>query len=281
MPFTANFWYTTTIMWKRILLTALFLIALAVAVVQPRPVYAATDFRGVNGYKYTEEELKAYNEAVQNCDTPSLECLVKNVYRFIFIEMTTDINGKSIEVAAPATGGQGSSSLPTTIQTGAVASSFRMLGAMYTHPPAHTATYVADLVRSSGLATPAYAQGLGFASLDPILNLWKIFRNVAYFFFIVILIVLGFMIMFRQKISGQAAVTAQQAIPSVVVSLILVTFSYAIAGFMVDLMYVLMYLIIGLFSGITTQLGDTGVPASQLINFNIVDLSGFFFTDTI
>jgi hypothetical protein len=116
------------------------------------------------------------------------------------------------------------------------------------NPPASSRTYVADILESAHVIPEAQAQGLGFSSLDPILETWKVFRNVAYLFFVVIFLVIGFMIMFRQKIGGQTVVTAQQAIPGVIISLIFVTFSYAIAGFLIDLMYLLMYLMIGLFN---------------------------------
>jgi hypothetical protein len=122
----------------------------------------------------------------------------------------------------------------------------RATAALYT-PPASSQTYIADVLESAHIIPQAQAQGLGFSALDPILNVWKIFRNVAYLFFVVVFLVIGFMIMFRQKISGQTVVTAQQAIPGVIVALIFVTFSYAIAGFLIDLMYLLMYLMIGLF----------------------------------
>lgn len=115
-------------------------------------------------------------------------------------------------------------------------------------PPASAQTYLADVMHSAHIIPQAQAQGLGFASLNPILGTWKIFRNVAYLFFVIIFLVIGFMIMFRQKIGGQTVVTAQQAIPGVIISLIFVTFSYAIAGFMIDLMYLLMYLMVGLFN---------------------------------
>lgn len=122
--------------------------------------------------------------------------------------------------------------------------------ALYSHPPASSVEYVADLLqnlqRPFGIQ-PAYAQGIGFSSLSPILTLWKVFRNLAYFFFVVIFIVVGFLIMFRAKIGSQAAVTVQQALPKLVVSLILVTFSYAIAGLMIDAMYLVIYLFIGIF----------------------------------
>lgn len=123
------------------------------------------------------------------------------------------------------------------------------MAALYT-PPASTRTYIADVMESAHIIPQAQAQGLGFSSLDPILETWKVFRNVAYMFFVIAFLAIGFMIMFRAKLSGQTVVTAQQAIPGIIISLIFVTFSYAIAGFMIDLMYLLMYLMIGLFQPI-------------------------------
>jgi hypothetical protein len=128
-------------------------------------------------------------------------------------------------------------------------------------PPASSTTYIADVFESAKIIPEAQAQGTGFAALNPILETWKTFRNLAYMFFVVIFLVIGFMIMFRHKIDGQTVVTAQQAIPNIVISLIFVTFSYAIAGLMIDLMYVFMYLIVGLFGG-----------SRQLLNQNIFQL---------
>lgn len=123
---------------------------------------------------------------------------------------------------------------------------------LYT-PQADTQTYIADLMNTAGLniAQPAYAQGLGFSSLDPVLDTWKAFRNVAYLFYVLMFLVIGFMIMFRRSISSQAAISAQQALPKIIVSLIAVTFSYAIAGLLIDVMYLVMFLIVGLFPSAT------------------------------
>ncbi len=118
--------------------------------------------------------------------------------------------------------------------------------AMY-DAPINSQVYLADLLQNAKIIPEAQAQGLGFASLDPILETWKQFRNVAYLFFVVIFLVIGFMIMFRAKI-GQVAITVQQAIPNIIVALLAVTFSYAIAGFMIDIMYLLLYLLSSLFS---------------------------------
>jgi hypothetical protein len=138
------------------------------------------------------------------------------------------------------------------------------LVALYT-PPASAQSYVADLMESAHIIPQAHAQGLGFASLDPILEGWKQFRNIAYLFFVVIFLVIGFLIMFRVQV-GQAAITAQQAIPSILTALVFVTFSYAIAGFLIDLMYLLMYMIAGLFG-----------EGAEIIDLNIFQIAGRLF----
>lgn len=139
--------------------------------------------------------------------------------------------------------------------------------ALYT-PPASTKTYVADVMKSARIVPEAQAQGLGFSALDPILETWKSFRNLAYLFFVVIFLVIGFMIMFRTKV-GQAAITAQQAIPSVIVAMLAVTFSYAIAGFLIDLMYVMMYMLASFFT-----------EGSDIVTRNIFGLVGLMFKGT-
>ncbi len=222
-----------------------------------------------NTYEIAGELIDEYEAAITDCDTPSLECLVHNIYQFTMIETYYQIKGGSDENS-----GQSGSALPTsskTAYTGAINGIFSLIGAMYTHPIASSRTYIADVASSLHIAPPAYAQGVGFASLNPILNIWKTFRNIAYLFFVVIFIVIGFMIMFRAKV-GQAAVTAQQAIPNVIIALILVTFSYAIAGFVIDLMYLSMTLIQGLFQP------DFG--GRSAISMNFIDLVITMFTAT-
>lgn len=250
-------------MLKRVLTTVLFLLLLSV-----KPASAQNNY----DYKISDEEYKAYKNAVENCDSPSLECLVKNTTRFVAMEWVSDIMG--------GTGGEGkfdedidtSDASPTQLigkDKGLMSNMTGLMASMYSYPPARTSRFVADVAKSAGIE-PAYAQGLGFAALDPVLDLWKKFRNLAYFFFIIMFLVIGFMIMFRSKVGGQAAITAQQAIPSILISLILVTFSYAISGFLIDLMYLSMYMIVGLFSEITTESGT----ASSLISMNIFQLGG-------
>ncbi len=140
-----------------------------------------------------------------------------------------------------------SAMLQQSVGSGLIGTVNSSIVAMY-DSPINSQVYLADLLQNAKIIPEAQAQGLGFASLDPILETWKQFRNIAYLFFVVIFLVIGFMIMFRAKI-GQVAITVQQAIPNIIVALLAVTFSYAIAGFMIDIMYLLLYLLTSLFDG--------------------------------
>ncbi len=114
------------------------------------------------------------------------------------------------------------------------------------NPPASTYVFAVDLGKTLGFLPRTYAQGVGFTGLNALLNIWKVFRNIAYGLIAIIMIVIGFMVMLRKKIDPKTVVTVQSSIPRIVIALILVTFSYAIVGFMIDLMYVSMLLIANL-----------------------------------
>lgn len=100
------------------------------------------------------------------------------------------------------------------------------------------------------LVSPAYAQSTGYMRLGVgmIQNLWVATRNMAFLIATLLIIVAGFMVMFRSRISPQISVTVQMMIPRIAISLVLVTFSFAIAGFVVDMMIVLIALVLGLMS---------------------------------
>jgi hypothetical protein len=111
--------------------------------------------------------------------------------------------------------------------------------------------------------------------------------------FVLVFIIIGFMIMFRARISPQAVATVQDSIPRIVVALVLVTFSYAIAGFMIDLMFVFLNVALNsmpvtdasdivfkksIFGVISGSWGETFQDVQQamgnLIN-STIDLKGF------
>ncbi len=138
-----------------------------------------------------------------------------------------------------------------TAGTGALASSGTMIAALYSHPPVSGVDYMARELNKFNPVQPAYAQsgGIGFNALQPVQNIWESFRNIAYIGFVLVFVIIGFMIMFRAHISPQAVATVQDSLPRIVIALFLVTFSYAIAGFMIDIMFLLLNVIINALPG--------------------------------
>src|SRR3989344_1704306 len=102
-----------------------------------------------------------------------------------------------------------------------------------------TQEYAKDVGKDLGLITPAYAAITGYEHLSPVMEIWKITRDAAYVLFIIIFIAVGFMIMLRKRVDARTVISVQGALPNIVLALILVTFSYAIAGLVIDLTEVL------------------------------------------
>lgn len=146
----------------------------------------------------------------------------------------------------------------------------RFSDAMIMMRPASGVNYVASVLERIGAPT-AYAQqdGFGFTTLSPVLGLWRASRNASYALVTLSVIVLAFMIMFRTKISPQASVSVQSAIPRIIIGLLLITFSYAIAGFVIDMSYV----VLGVIAAVVSQ---SGVASNNPVDiFNMVnDIGG-------
>lgn len=202
--------------------------------------------------EYVESETRTLDffEGAK-CNVANLDCFTSSM-------QTSQVLGYTgLLIGTPsATVGGG------TTNTGGLIGQMGKIFAWTYQPPASGTYFVAESLKNLGVISPAYAQGFGYYSLTPYLQLWRMFRNIAYIFFTVVIIAISFMILFRQKIGGQAAVTAQQALPRIVLALIAVTFSYAIAGFLIDLMYWIMY-------AFTTFLNFSGnTSANSLVNGN-------------
>lgn len=116
-----------------------------------------------------------------------------------------------------------------------------LMTAMYLNKPASLPQYIADVKKNMGIpgVQDAYAQGYGYQSLLPIQDLWKLMRNIALAGFVVVFVIIGIMIMLRSKIDPRTVISIQQAVPKLVISLILVVFSFAICGVAIDFMTVL------------------------------------------
>lgn len=136
--------------------------------------------------------------------------------------------------------------------------------ATYSNPPASTYAFVEDIGSTLGfIPDKAHAQGVGFSGLKVMLPLWKAFRNIAYALLAVVLIIVGFMVMFRKKIDPKTVVTVQNAIPRIVIALLLVTFSYAIVGIFIDLMYLVIILTVSVAGTASDNLGSAVSKAAS------------------
>ena len=143
---------------------------------------------------------------------------------------------------------------------GALGSTTGLIASLYT-PPASGIEYIAQ-GWNNFLGRPALAQGsgLGFSGLAPLIGIWRSFRNVVYILASLVFIILGVMIMLRIKISSNAVISLQSAIPSIITTLILVTFSYAIAGLLIDIINLLH----GVFLAILFQAEGKSLTSSLL-----------------
>lgn len=121
--------------------------------------------------------------------------------------------------------------------SGAIPSLLGFMGSTYIHKPASLPQYLAYVQNRAGFPVkPAYAQFKGgFEAMRPVIKIWELMRNIVYLFFVVVFVAVGFMIMFRKKLNPQTTISIQLALPGIVVSLILVTFSYAISGLIIDI----------------------------------------------
>ena len=122
----------------------------------------------------------------------------------------------------------------------------------YVNPPASGVYWAYSGLQNAGFVPKTYAaEGFGFAAIKPLMNIWKVFRDISYMLLVLVLIAIGFMIMFRAKINPQTVISVENSLPKIVIALLLITFSFPIAGFLIDLMYVAIIIIIAI-------LGDQG-----------------------
>jgi len=104
--------------------------------------------------------------------------------------------------------------------------------------------YLKNFGAKLNLIPEAKAQGFGFRfAANTVQNFWRAVRDLAYLLLAIVIVITAFMIMFRVKLSPQTVISVQSVLPKIVMALILITFSYAIAGFLIDMMYVVLGLL--------------------------------------
>lgn len=152
------------------------------------------------------------------------------------------------------------------------------LSMTYTNPPASGIYWAQEGMQKIGLAPKTYAaEGIGLAGIKPFAKIWTMFRNMSYLLLTLLVVTIGLMIMFRVKINPQTVVTLESALPRIVVTIVLITFSFAISGFAIDLMYAVILAAVSIFSGIDPQHFNAGELNSNYVTAGMSTLwEGFF-----
>ncbi|HVA96104.1 MAG TPA: hypothetical protein VND99_00465 [Candidatus Acidoferrales bacterium] len=144
-------------------------------------------------------------------------------------------------------------------------------------------TYAAPLKMGNCNNSPV---GYGFCGLSPIFTLWSNIRDLAYALLTVLFITIGIGVMLRFKVDPRTVMTLQNQIPRVIIAILLITFSYAIAGLMIDLMWTVTYTGIDFISKaspdskIAASCPSTPTPLAQNVEQRLLD-QPISFTNTI
>lgn len=118
-------------------------------------------------------------------------------------------------------------------------------------PVVNTSQYIQYLSSNFGIVKPTYAAantncntnqfGYGLCGLSPILTLWADVRDLSYAMLTVLFIAIGIGVMLRFRVDPRTVMTLQNQIPRVIIAILLITFSFAISGAMIDLMWTATY----------------------------------------
>lgn len=180
-------------------------------------------------------------------------------------QITTDATGviKSVPMLAS-----------TNLSGGLLGTTGSLIGALYDNPPARTIDYLASVGQGLGIVKEANAQvvGSGAGVLNPILILWQVSRNVAYVVMILVFVIIGLMIMFRQRLNPQTIITAQAALPGLVIGLILITFSYFFAGVITDSAFLGTNLVVEYFQLVKGGTNTAAESLRDLSNENVLSI---------
>jgi hypothetical protein len=169
----------------------------------------------------------------------------------------------------------------------------------YTFQPiATTSIYTSYISDRFGIVPTTYAShgancdvvknGYGFCGLMPIFHLWEVVRNIAYALLVLALTFIGIGVMLRVKIDPRTVMTIQNQIPKVIISIILITFSYAISAILIDLLWTTTYAGVNLIVNSSEAVKEIKVgngpesfaekSSKQLLEIPLVYVNGIFHT---
>lgn len=109
-----------------------------------------------------------------------------------------------------------------------------------------------------------------YALDDVFFGIWKTNLNLTYLLIIIPTVAFGFAIMFRMQLGPQTQVTLMKAIPRILITILLITFSFPIASIMLRLGKILSDIAIGLVWTLSTELPSGSFQLDQLTFMNSV-----------
>ncbi|MBP7928001.1 hypothetical protein KAZ57_02545, partial [Patescibacteria group bacterium] len=149
--------------------------------------------------------------------------------------------------------------------------------------PVNFAYYFRDQVKNVPIvgakvyAQDSYADIYG-ASLA--LAVWKAFRNMALGLMSIFLIVIGIMIIMRKKVDPRTVLTLQTALPKVIISMVLIVFSFAIGALFIRFVPAARSMANTIFTSVTDDLIAETVSRPEVTitvsSFGLLGLIGAF-----
>jgi hypothetical protein len=155
---------------------------------------------------------------------------------------------------------------PEKTQGGLIGFMGGQIGGMYA-PPGMTADTIRSVATNFGIVKNVHAQedqGYGANNLSPLSDIFSVTRNLAYMLLVIVFVLIGMAIMLRIKIDPRTVMTVQNRIPKIIVGILLITFSYAIAGFLIDLMWVTTYVSVNTLTEIQATSPSGDVVADEI-----------------
>lgn len=115
------------------------------------------------------------------------------------------------------------------------------------------------------------AQGAGTDLISaPMRSAWTKVRDLTYIAMVLVLVAIGFMVMFRKRLDPRTVVTATNSLPKVAIALVFITFSFAISGIFLDMIFILVDITRSWFRDI----GDTWLSSGYLNTFSWISSKG-------
>lgn len=166
------------------------------------------------------------------------------------------------------------------------------IGALY-QKPASAGESIQYLASNFGIAKKTLAQentAGGFQSFSFMQDMFVRVRDISFLLLVFAFILIGIAIMLRFKIDPRTVMTLQNQIPKIIVAIVMITFSYSIAGALVDGMWLVTYFGINTLGSISqNECGNVdttgsnsptfaGVGTQQLLN-NPVAFTSHVFSD--